>query len=77
MVEAKIRIVGVLNTRETTLTFFVIYLYPLKPNSSAGHTSHTVWDNLMIFGRNIYQVKYKYRMQKGRFLLGLSSGYLP
>ena len=26
--------------------------YPLKPKSCAGHNSHTVWDNLLIFGKD-------------------------
>ena len=43
--------------RETTFTFFVMYLSPLKSKSCAGHNSHTVLDNLIIFGRYIYQVK--------------------
>ena len=43
--------------RETTLIFFAIYLSPLKPKSSVGHNSHTVCDYLIVFGRNIYQVK--------------------
>ena len=34
--------VGVKCARETTLTFFIIYLSPLKPKSYAGHNSHTV-----------------------------------
>ena len=42
-----------------TLTFSIMYMYlfPLMPKSCAGHNSHTVLDNLIIFGRNIYQVK--------------------
>ena len=36
------RPVGVSCARETTLTFFVMYLSPLKPKSFAGHHSHTV-----------------------------------
>ena len=47
-----------LGASETTLTFFVMYLSPLKPKSCAGHNSHdTVSDSLIIFGRDIYQVK--------------------
>ena len=42
---------------ETILTFLVIKLSPLKPKYCAGHYSHTVCDNLKLFGRNIYQVK--------------------
>ena len=34
-----------------------MYLSPLMPKSCAGHYSHTVWDNLVIFGKDIYQVK--------------------
>ena len=30
--------------RESTLTFFVMYLSPLKPKSLEGHNSHTVRD---------------------------------
>ena len=44
--------------RETTINFFLMYLSPLKPKPCAGHNAHTVSDNLIIFGRNIYQVKY-------------------
>ena len=44
------------HARETTLTFSVMYLSPLKPESCAGHNSPTVSDNL-IFDRDIYQVK--------------------
>ena len=40
-----------LRTRETTLTVFVM-LSVLKPKSCAGHNSHTVCDNLIIFGRD-------------------------
>ena len=46
-----------LHARETTLTFFIMYLSPLKPKSCAGHNSHTVKDNLIIFGRDAYQVE--------------------
>ena len=41
---------------ETTLIFFVMYLSTLKPKSCADHNSPTVWDNLIIFGRDIYKV---------------------
>ena len=44
-------------TRESTLTFFIMYLSPLKPKSCAGRNSHSVLDNLIIFDRDIYQVK--------------------
>ena len=43
--------------KETILTFFVMHLSPLKPKSCADHNSHTVWYNLIIFGRDIYQVR--------------------
>ena len=36
--------------RETTPTFFVMYLSPLKQRSCAGHIFHTVCDNMIIFG---------------------------
>ena len=36
--------------RETTLTLFIMYLCPLKLTFFAGYISHTVLDNLMIFG---------------------------
>ena len=39
------------HARETTL---IMYLSPLKLKSCAGHNSHTVLDNLIIFGRDIY-----------------------
>ena len=39
--------------RETTLSFFVMYLSPLKPKSCAGHNSHIVSYNLIILGRDI------------------------
>ena len=48
---------------ESTLTFFVIYLSPPKPKSCLGRYSHIFCDNLTIFGRDIYQVKWKCRMQ--------------
>ena len=38
--------------REMTLTFFVMLLSPLKLKSCAGHNSHTVCDNMIIFGRD-------------------------
>ena len=57
LVGIKRRTVVVSHARETTLTFFIMYLSPLKPISCAGHNSHTVLDNLIIFGRDIYQVK--------------------
>ena len=37
--------------------FFIMYLCSLKPKSFAGHNSHTVWDNLIIIGRNIHEGK--------------------
>ena len=39
------------------------------PKFCAGHNSHTVWDNLIIFGRDIYQVKKVCSMQEGQLLL--------
>ena len=38
--------------RETTPTVFLMKLSPLKPKSCAGHNSHNVSDNLVIFGRD-------------------------
>ena len=43
--------------RETTPSHFLHYVISLKPKSYAGHNSLTVWDNLIILGRGIYQVK--------------------
>ena len=43
--------------RETILTFFVMYLSLLKPKYCAGHNSHSVRDNLIIFGKDMYQDK--------------------
>ena len=56
---------------------FVMYLFPFKPKSCAGHSSYTVSDNLMIFGRNMYQVKKECSMQEGQHLLPYYSSYLP
>ena len=42
------------HARETTLTFIIINLSPLKPKSYAGHNSHTVWESLIIFDRDTY-----------------------
>ena len=44
---------------QVTLTFVVMYFYTLKPKSCAGHNSHTVKDNLIIFGRDIWSVPCK------------------
>ena len=41
-----------LHARETTPTVFIIWLSALKPSSCAGHNSHTVGVNLIIFGRD-------------------------
>ena len=57
------------HARDTTLTFFVIYLSPLKPKSCAGHNTHTVRDDLIIFGRDIYQVKQECHLQERQRLL--------
>ena len=43
--------------REITLFLFVMYLSPLKPKFCTDHNSHTVSDNLILFDRDIYQVK--------------------
>ena len=43
--------------RDTTFSFFVLYLSPLKWKSCAGHNSLAVRDNLTVFCRDIYQVK--------------------
>ena len=61
---------------ETTLTLFIIYLYPLKLKSCAGHISHTVFANLIIFGGDIYQVKAKCHMQEKKLLLCSFFSYL-
>ena len=53
---------------KSTLTFSPL-LYPLMPKSCAGHNSHTVWDNLIMFGRDIYQAKKVCSMQEGQLLL--------
>ena len=55
--------------RETTLTSFVLYLSPLKLKSCTGHNSHTACDNLILFGRYIYQIKKDFHMQEGQLLL--------
>ena len=39
------------------------------PKSCAGHNSHTAWDNLILFGWDIYQVKKVCSMQEGQLLL--------
>ena len=44
-------------------------LSPLMPKSCAGHNYHTVWVNLIIFGRDIYQVMKVCSMQEGQLLL--------
>ena len=44
------------HVRETTLTFFVVYLFSLEMKSYACHDP-SVRDDLIIFGRDIYQVK--------------------
>ena len=62
--------------QERQLTFFAMYLFSLKPKFSAGHNSQTVWDNLIIIGRNINRVKFEYHMQEGQLLLWSHSGYL-
>ena len=46
-----------------------MYLSPLMLKSCAGHNSHTVWHNLIMFGKDIYQVKQVYSMQEGQLLL--------
>ena len=46
--------------RETTPTSLVMYLSLLNQNfveASRGHNSHTVSGNLILFDRDIYQVK--------------------
>ena len=40
------------HARETTLTFFIMYLPPLKPNSCALHNFDTLKHILLMFGRN-------------------------
>ena len=47
------------HARETTLTFFVMYVSSLKPKSCTGHNSHTVSGNLISFdiSLHVYQVK--------------------
>ena len=46
-----------------------MYLSPLIPKSCASHNSYTVWDNLIVFGMDIYQVKKVCSMQEGQLLL--------
>ena len=41
--------------RETALAF--LCLSPLIQKFCAGYNSHTVGDNLIVYGRHIYQVK--------------------
>ena len=55
-----------LHARETTLTFFLMYLSPLKPKSCAGYNFHAVRDNV-IFDRDISSQEC--RMQEGQLLL--------
>ena len=55
--------------REITLTFFVMYLSPLKPKSCTGHNSHTVSDEFILFDSDIYQVKKECRMEDEQLLL--------
>ena len=57
LVEMRRSTVGLSFARETTLNFFLIYSSPLKPKYCTGNNSHTVWDNLILFGSDIYQVK--------------------
>ena len=47
-----------------------------KQKSCAGHSSHTIGDNLIIYGRDIYHVKQEIRMQEGKLLLHSYSSYL-
>ena len=42
---------------KSTLTFSTMSLFPQMLKSGAGYNSHTVLDNLIISGRDIYQVK--------------------
>ena len=53
--------------RKTT-HFRYYVLISLKSKSCAGHNSYTVRDNLIIFGRFIYQIK-KCCKQEGQLLL--------
>ena len=46
-----------IRARETTLALFIMYLFPLKLKFCAGHNSHSVCDNLIVFCRDVYQVK--------------------
>ena len=46
--------------------YFHFHLSLPKPKYCAGHNSHTVSDNLIIFGRDIYQVKLVCCMQEGQ-----------
>ena len=48
---------GVPCARETILTFFFMELSPPMQKFCAGHNAHTVGDNLIIYGRDIYQAK--------------------
>ena len=43
--------------RETTLGLLIMYICPLKLISCAAHNSRTLLDKLVIFDRNIYEVK--------------------
>ena len=61
--------------KEKQLYFFRMYLTTLKSKSCAAHNSHTVYNNLIIFGRDIYQVKKECHMQEGQLLF--FSSYLP
>ena len=47
---------GLSRARESTITFFSMKLSPLKQQSCAGNNVHTVKYNLIIYGREIYQV---------------------
>ena len=38
--------------RETTLTYFIMQLSPLKPKSCAGHNFYTVQHYLIVFVRD-------------------------
>ena len=46
-----------LYARETSPIFFIMHLSPLKVKSCAGHNSHTILDDLIIFDMDTYQVK--------------------
>ena len=58
---------------ETTLIYSVMHLSPLELKSCTGYNFHTVRDNLILFGRDMHQVKQGVACKKDNSF----SSYLP